>query len=73
MLGGEPLTKFLCSVHVSLRERPQLTCRVVNKGRFAPVRSEIVPDQDLSDLHGIQGSALTQVVGHNPEIEAVGN
>ncbi len=37
--------------------RPNVQCSIA-PGREAPFGSEIVPDQDLSDLHGIQGSAL---------------
>jgi hypothetical protein len=28
-------------------------------------------DQAFGDLHGVQGSALAQVIGDNPEIDAV--
>ena len=34
--GGNQFTKFPCSAYISPRERLQLTCRVVIKGRFAP-------------------------------------
>ncbi len=33
---------------------------------------QVISDQDLGDLDGIERSALAQVVGNDPEIDPVG-
>ena len=69
---GPSIAPLLQSPMLQGAVRPNVQCSI-SPGREAPFRSEIVSDQDLGDLHGIQGSAFAQVVGHNPEIETVGN
>ena len=34
---------------------------------------EVIADQDLGDLHGVERRAFAQIVRHHPEIEAVGD
>lgn len=33
---------------------------------------QVIPDQDLGDLNGIERSALAQIVGNDPEVDPVG-
>jgi hypothetical protein len=45
--------------------------RIENGPIFSDAASQVIPDQNLRDLDGVQRRAFAQVVGDNPETDPV--
>ena len=65
------------SILPDVNRLPEQGNRVIHSGlqeHIRPAHGHEIPLQQLfGDLHRIEGGTLTDIIGHNPEVETIGN